>query len=68
MCLKFKHPFAEELGVSREAGDASGTNLGEILSNVLPQSNMSDIKKEKSSESSVSVFNVAACASIQGKY
>ncbi|KAL1494205.1 hypothetical protein ABEB36_009837 [Hypothenemus hampei] len=41
----------QELGVSRESADAAGTNFGEILSNVLPQTT-TDIKKEKSSESS----------------
>lgn len=45
--------FTEELGVSRDTGD-SGTNLADILSNVLPQSS-TDLKlKEKSSDSSVS--------------
>ncbi|XP_030754365.1 RING finger protein unkempt [Sitophilus oryzae] len=53
----------QELGVSRDSADASGTNLGEILSNVLPSSN-SDIKiKEKSSESSNGSSEVSESAS-----
>ncbi|XP_076255239.1 RING finger protein unk isoform X2 [Rhynchophorus ferrugineus] len=53
----------EQLGVSRDTGDTSGTNLGEILSNVLPPSN-SDIKiKEKSSESSNGSSEVSESAS-----
>ncbi|CAG9767153.1 unnamed protein product [Ceutorhynchus assimilis] len=41
----------QELGVSREAGDSSGTNLGEILSNALPPPN-TEVKKDKTSENS----------------
>ncbi|XP_066153100.1 RING finger protein unkempt isoform X3 [Euwallacea fornicatus] len=52
----------QELGVSRESADASGTNFGEILSNVLPQTS-SDIKKEKSSESSNGSSEVSESAS-----
>ncbi|XP_074027508.1 RING finger protein unk isoform X1 [Leptinotarsa decemlineata] len=52
----------QELGVSRDTGEC-GTNLAEILSNVLPQSN-SDIKlKEKSSDSSNGCSEVSESSS-----
>ncbi|XP_060522214.1 RING finger protein unkempt homolog isoform X4 [Cylas formicarius] len=53
----------QELGVSRDTGDVSGTNLAEILSNALPPS-CSDLKiKEKSSESSNGSSEVSESAS-----
>ncbi|XP_050298440.1 putative E3 ubiquitin-protein ligase UNKL [Anthonomus grandis grandis] len=52
----------QELGVSRESGDAAGTNLGEILSNVLPAGN-SDIKIEKCHDSSNGSSEVSESAS-----
>lgn len=49
--------LVEEMGVSREnTGVDSGTNFAEILSNALPQSHLLDKNKEKSSDSSVSIF------------
>ncbi|CAH1110075.1 unnamed protein product [Psylliodes chrysocephalus] len=52
----------QELGVSRDTGD-SGTNLADILSNVLPQSS-TDLKlKEKSSDSSNGCSEVSESSS-----
>ncbi|CAH1116099.1 unnamed protein product [Phaedon cochleariae] len=52
----------QELGVSRDTGE-SGTNLADILSNVLPQSS-GDIKlKEKSSDSSNGCSEVSESSS-----
>ncbi|KAH1015996.1 hypothetical protein HUJ04_007291 [Dendroctonus ponderosae] len=52
----------QELGVSRDTGDSSGTNLVEILSSVLPP-HTSDLKKEKNSESSNGSSEVSESAS-----
>ncbi|XP_057659912.1 putative E3 ubiquitin-protein ligase UNKL isoform X2 [Diorhabda carinulata] len=52
----------QELGVSRETGE-SGTNLADILSNVLPQSGVELKLKEKSSDSSNGCSEVSESSS-----
>lgn len=56
MCSSFV--IAEEMGVSRDAAGSidSGTNFADIISSALPPT-PHDKAKEKSSDSSVSVFS-----------